>query len=93
LGIRAKYQSRHYSNPTDLLGLYHTRLAISSESDEDARWNEGRVKRLSGGDPITARLMRKDFVTFPASHKLFVFGNTKPRLKSNEQGHGSGGWR
>ena len=56
------------------MGLYHTRLAIARESDEDTRWNEGRVKRLSGGDPITARLMRQDFVTFPATHKLVIFG-------------------
>jgi putative DNA primase/helicase len=83
--IEALLESHNDRHPTDLMGLWHTRLAIARESDEDTRWNEGRVKKLSGGDPITAHLMRKDFVTFPASHKLVIFGQAKPRLKSSEQ--------
>jgi putative DNA primase/helicase len=67
------------------MDLWHTRLAIARESDEDTRWNEGRVKRLSGGDRIKARRMRQDYVEFDATHKLIVFGNANPTMSGADQ--------
>jgi putative DNA primase/helicase len=73
-------------HPTELMDLWHSRLALARESDEDTRWNEGRVKRLTGGDRVKARRMRQDYVEFPATHKLIVFGNAKPTLRGANQG-------
>ena len=39
-------------------------------------------QRLTGGDPITARFMRRDFFTFTPSFKLSVVGNHQPFLNN-----------
>lgn len=70
----------HSPHPTDVAGLMGTRLAVIAETEPDRRWNERRVKQLTGGDVITARLMRQDFVDFLPTFKLFVAGNNKPAL-------------
>jgi len=72
-------------HPTELMDLWGSRLALARESDENTRWNEGRVKTLSGDDPIKARRMRQDFVEFPPTHKLIIFGQAKPRLYGADQ--------
>jgi len=73
------------------MDLWHSRLAIARESEEDTRWNEGRVKKLSGGDPIKARHMRQDFVEFDATHKLIVFGQVSPPCAAHLRPRGSVG--
>jgi putative DNA primase/helicase len=80
--IEALLEAKGERHPTELMSLWHARLAFARESDEDTRWNKGRVKRLTGKDPVKARAMRQDFVEFDATHKLIVFGNAKPNLNS-----------
>jgi P4 family phage/plasmid primase-like protien len=82
--VEALLASRNDRHPTDLMCLYRSRLAIARES-EDRNWNEGMVKRLSGGDVVTARKMRTDFITFAATHKLVVFGQHKPALRGSDE--------
>jgi putative DNA primase/helicase len=67
------------------MALLGARLALARESDEGSRLNESRVKTLTGGDPITARLMRQDFCTFKPTHKLVTFTNTRPVLRGSDQ--------
>jgi len=83
--IEALLESKSERHPTDLMTLWHSRLALARESDEDTRWNEGRVKRLTGGDRITARYMRHDFIEFDPTHTLIVFGQAKPVLSGADQ--------
>jgi putative DNA primase/helicase len=73
------------AHPTELMDLFHTRLVLAREADEETQWNAGRVKRLSGGDRIKARRMRQDFIEFDATHHLFIFGNNKPILPGSDQ--------
>jgi putative DNA primase/helicase len=87
--IEALLVSRGERHPTELMDLWHSRLALARESDEETRWNEGRVKWLTGSDRIKARRMRQDFVEFPPTHKLIVFGNSKPTLRGADQS----GWK
>src|SRR5258707_12050135 len=44
-------------------------LVVCVETHEDARLDEGLVKELTGGDPITARRMREDPWQFNPTHK------------------------
>ena len=74
--------SRYERHPTELAGLQGARLVVASEIDETSRWNESRVKSLTGGDPVSARFMRKDFFTFIPQFTLMIFGNHKPQLRS-----------
>lgn len=68
-------------HPTELAGLVGKRLVIASEVEDGQRWNEARIKSLTGGDEITARFMRQDFFSFKPEFKLFVIGNHQPGLR------------
>ena len=46
------------------------------------RWDEARIKTLTGGDKISARFMHGNFFEFTPQFKLAVSGNHKPGLRS-----------
>ena len=71
--------SRH---PTELAMLQGARLVTASETEEGHAWKESRIKELTGGDPITARFVQKDFFTFQPQFKLIIIGNHQPVLKN-----------
>ncbi|HTV57671.1 MAG TPA: phage/plasmid primase, P4 family [Verrucomicrobiae bacterium] len=64
--------------PNDLVRLESRRYVTALESAEGVQLNEQRIKTLTGGDPITARLLYKEFVTFDPTHKLWLAFNHKP---------------
>lgn len=72
--------SKHDQHPTDLAMLRGARLVSASETEEGRAWAESRIKNMTGGDPITARFMRKDFFTYQPQFKLTIVGNHKPVL-------------
>ena len=72
--------SLHDRHPTDLAMLRGARLVAASETEQNRAWAESRIKQLTGGDPVTARFMRRDFFTFQPEFKLFVVGNHQPSL-------------
>jgi phage/plasmid-associated DNA primase len=45
----------------------------AQESKEGWRWAESQINVMTGGDPITARLMRQDPFTFRPALKLIVY--------------------
>jgi len=65
--------------------LRGARLIVASEVDTGRHWNEARLKRLTGGDPISARYIGKDLFEFEPSHTLLIFGNAKPGLRSVDE--------
>ncbi|MFC8349576.1 phage/plasmid primase, P4 family [Streptomyces sp. NPDC057280] len=65
---------------TELTELHGRRIVVCSELKPDDKFNEARVKLLTGGDTITARRMRQDFFTFTPTHKLWLLGNHKPEV-------------
>src|SRR5204863_3631560 len=48
-------------HPCDVAKLAGARLVVCNEIDEGQRWDEARVKNLTGRDMMTARFMRQDF--------------------------------
>lgn len=62
--------------------LRGARLVIASETEEGRAWAEARIKRMTGGDPLTARFMRQDNFTFTPQFKLLLIGNYKPALRN-----------
>lgn len=67
---------------TDLAMMRGARLVSASETQEGVAWDEKRIKALTGGDKITARLMHKDNMTFTPQLTLIVIGNHEPTLKT-----------
>jgi hypothetical protein len=55
------------------------------QTQKGRRWDETKIKALTGGDEITARFMRQDFFDFDPTFKLFIAGNHKPRLHTIDE--------
>jgi putative DNA primase/helicase len=72
-------------HPTELAGLRGARLVTAVETEEGRRWDESKIKALTGGDPISARYMRQDFFTYTPQFKLIIAGNHKPGLRSVDE--------
>jgi putative DNA primase/helicase len=77
--------SRNERHSTELAMLRGARLVTASETEEGRKWADARVKQLTGGDPITARFMRKDFFTFRPAFKLMIAGNHMPVLSNVDE--------
>lgn len=67
-------------HPTDLAGLRGARFVMASETEKGRKWAEAKIKSLTGGDPIAARFMGRDFFEYVPTFKLVIAGNHKPRL-------------
>lgn len=72
--------------PNDIAALAGRRFVTASEVNENARLNEGRVKALTGGDPISARYLHQEFFTFVPVAKYWLAVNHKPRVHDDSHG-------
>lgn len=77
--------SKTERHPTELAMLRGARLVTATETTEGRRWDEAKIKMLTGGDTITARFMRQDFFEFSPHFKLVVSGNHKPALRNVDE--------
>src|SRR5262249_30247609 len=75
----------HERHPTDVAKLHGFRLVVAQETEKGRRWDETKIKSLTGGDKMTARFMRQDFFDFTPTFKLFIIGNHKPRLDTVDE--------
>lgn len=69
-------------HPVELAALHGKRLVTASETEEGRRWDEAKLKRLTGGDRISARFMRSNFFEFAPTFKLLFAGNYRPAMRS-----------
>jgi putative DNA primase/helicase len=72
-------------HPTELARLYKVRLTVAQETPKGRKWDESKIKNLTGGDPLPARFMRQDFFDFYPTHKLIIAGNHKPGLRQVDE--------
>lgn len=80
---------QRYSHDTELAALAGARVAIANEVGTDGRFDEEKVKMLTGGDRITARRLYRDPFEFTPSHTLIMAGNHQPSVESG----GESFWR
>ena len=78
-------EARGERHPTELAMLDGPRLVVAVETEEGRRWNESRIKALTGGDTIAARYMRGDFFQYTPKFKLMIAGNHKPHLRNIDE--------
>ncbi|OQZ96931.1 DNA primase family protein [Mycolicibacter algericus] len=79
-------QTKH---ETEIARLNGARLVVCSEVNQESRFDEAKIKSLTGGDKITGRFMRQDFFDFTPSHTLFLAGNHQPQVSAG----GKSFWR
>lgn len=81
--VLAKTQDAH---PTERATLRGLRFAACSETSRGRALDEAQVKDLTGGEPISARLMYGDWFTFAPTHTLWLSTNNKPRIRETSNG-------
>ena len=72
--------------PNDIAALDGKRYVTSSETTEGARFNEARIKALTGCDTMTARFLHAEFFTFQPVAKYFLMVNNRPRVYDDSYG-------
>src|SRR6185312_8555864 len=71
------------SHAEDLVRLAGARLGYAAETQQGKRWNEVRIKELTGEDTITARApYAPASIEFLPQLKLTIMGNHPPGLRS-----------
>lgn len=78
-------ETRSDRHPTDLAGLRGARFVSAVETEQGRRWNESKVKAITGGDKISARFMRQDFFEYVPQFKLLIAGNHKPSIRNVDE--------
>lgn len=76
-------------HPTELANLRGRRFVVMAEINEGARFDEAKLKQLTGGDAISARFMRQDLFDFTPTHTLWLAANHKPTVAAG----GDSFWR
>ena len=75
------------STSSEIAQLVGVRYAVMQEpTKSDNTLNDGVLKELTGGDPITARALYKDSITFVPHCKLAVCTNVMFNLEANDDG-------
>ena len=77
---------KNESHPTERARLYGLRLAVCSETGAGRLLDESSLKKLTSGDKIDARRMREDFWDFEPTHKLVLYTNHPPRIRTTDEG-------
>lgn len=75
-------ESRNDRHPAELAQMNGKRLVTATETEAGKRWNESRIKQLTGGDTIMARFMGEDWFAFKPQFKLVMAGNHKPEIRN-----------
>jgi len=78
-------ESKHERHAEELAVLVGSRLVTAVETEEGKRWNESRIKALTGRDRIRARFMRENSFEFDPQFKLIIAGNHAPHLRNVDE--------
>lgn len=77
--------TQHPAHPAEIMRLNGARLIVGSESAEGSRWNEARLKTLTGGDIVSGRPMGGEWVDFRMTGKICLSSNNRPALRDTSQ--------
>jgi len=78
--IDSLLQRKPGASSNDLVRLKGSRLVSCSEANRQYYFDEALVKRLTGSDPITARALYKEYVTFRPEGKILIATNRIPKF-------------
>lgn len=78
-------ESKNERHPTELARMRGARMVVTEETNTGAKWNESRIKTLTGGNRISAHFMRQDDFEFQPEFKLLIAGNHKPNMRTVDE--------
>lgn len=70
----------------DIAALPGARCLRTSEPEKGSKLAESLVKLVTGGEPLRARHLNRDFFEFRPVFKLTMQGNYKPRIDGTDEG-------
>jgi len=68
----------------EMMTLLGARLVVGSETEEGRQLDAATMKRLTGGDEMTARRLYQEPVRWIPTHQLIYVTNHLPRVKGND---------
>jgi putative DNA primase/helicase len=77
---------RHAGIPNDVARLRGVRAALMNETSQGSRFDEAKLKDLTGGDTLTARFLNHEFFDFHPTHRIIIRGNHKPAINGTDDG-------
>jgi putative DNA primase/helicase len=77
---------RHGGIPNDIARLRGIRAALMNETSQGSRFDEAKLKDLTGGDTLTARFLHQEFFDFRPTHRIVIRGNYKPAINGTDEG-------
>jgi putative DNA primase/helicase len=77
---------RHSGIPNDVARLRGVRAALMNETTQGARFDEAKLKDLTGGDVLSARFLHAEFFDFRPTHRIVIRGNHKPAISGTDEG-------
>jgi putative DNA primase/helicase len=78
--------SQKSEHRNDVARLAGARFVTASESAEGKRFDEELVKRITGGDKMAARFLRREHFEFTPVLKLWIATNHKPEVRGVDLG-------
>ena len=85
IGFFERKNNASGSDEYALAQLQGTRMCVGSEVQPGARFDEAKLKAISGGDPVNARHpYGRPFVIDPPTWVLWLLGNDKPQVTGTD---------
>jgi putative DNA primase/helicase len=83
--LETRFNRQSGGPSSDLLHLRGRRLAWVSETNENRKINNGKVKLFTGGDLLTGRApYGARQITFRPTHKIFLLTNHRPKADAQD---------
>src|SRR5207344_2000398 len=79
------FLERRDTIPNDVARLDGARFVAATEISEGRRLNEALVKRMTGGDTITARFLRAEYFEFTPTFKVWLATNHRPEVRGIDE--------
>lgn len=70
----------------DVAVLRGARFVSATEAEDGQQLAEALIKEVTGGDPVTARLLYAEFFTFTPTFKIWLAANHKPVIRGTDLG-------
>lgn len=77
-------QQRYAGHEEMFAELRGRRLVVSNEFEVSSTLAEQRIKKLTGGDPLTGRGLYQQRIYFQPTHKNLIVTNQMPRIEVND---------